>query len=1473
MSDLGIGRGAPGSSTGFTRSPRGVSSIDLRRDSTSPQASRKPASGKRHLTANLCIRCVVFACALACLSAHGETVDEGALIERFGQLPSREAYEAATALGRMGSARGLEVILERGDETAIMSFGAGMSHAHRPVLPPEIEAAIVTRFDRLAKSKAYGGLVRRVMGNSKYQSRALFKLLFAEAHDLLSALKRNDRSRGWGSTETFWALVQTDLPIGKETLSLVRELPLEQSASYVRCALLDFFQKHPDSAAVPALAKILRRAEDEFSMRCICGVLAAASTQESVSAVVEHAQRLRKGDPKLANDILAVLINELRRRPREIPLDLASLHRAMPRASESPDLVRIYVELVRHRKDKSALPILVSYASAENVSDGFQDILLQTLSELGGPREWRRALQDVERGYAAGQVSSARLNRTRSMLEARLDPQRYRDREQARRKEATDAGHRADARFLEEAIARGDEAGVRDFGMGLRSEERPFIPPEIESLMVRHFDDPELASTLEAMVGPQDWGLKRSAYRTRELFDLFAKRVRMGGDDQSVRRMLVTDLPLEAPLLELLEGPGVGSGGCEIAKFLAERRYGPALPVLIRRLDASSRSDPAVRASAIACPAQALLEFGTAESVAEVVRFLDRPGAAKGTALQNELLRKLAAMPPSTPVDFAAVRRALGTPIPETLIDDYVRVAHHRRPLEAVPDLLLLLSQRAAGAALYDPAFHALVAYDFPEVWRRAREEIERLSREGRIGRWSSETARSELDALLAEPDKALAKRRLERPHAAARELPEWEERRLIEELSKEKGQSARDVARALGARKSERGFEILIERRDAALLHAFAGGAVGQGPLTPGTETLVYEHLDDRELSVGLRNLILRTRYRDRRIFDRLVRQILGPELEPRDRAVIAPVIVATELSVEKEVVDLLGRLPKESREMSSRCPMIRFLGERRYEEAVKPLAEELRKASADLSRCISTALVKIGTREGLQAVTDRVRELRTDPATATTAAFIATETLQASKELPPDARQELLAAKQTREREAQPDSAEIAEERKFLSKGAEILKLLRDEGPARHAKAYEDHLDALASRIKAADARKKGGADGGRTQSAWDRARWELALGYLGLGDVVRFVLREPKRALALYEKARTAGLPSFLSYASLLVELSIADTWQFDLADRKKAIEHLRIAGEEVRSTVKQIFGSGRDEGLGEVLGGWLSKWIEEEIRFLGTEKPFQGVVTREAASGIGMFMFLIAGERTMLLQSTLLKGIAVGDDPFGPPPTDEETIAKTLRQLPVSHTVLTATIHLLPQLSADEILRHLERQDPGRYLTAVTLATAALEDHEREIGREPRRYSVMPKPKEGEPYRPSPLRIAAERFFASSGIRVDAPPFKPVIAASPEELDKHLQEVWKQFRQALLDGDLEKALSRIAVSQRKKYREVFEVLLSEKVNVDEVVTTDLHRVEIHDDRAEYAMTRVHRGEARSSMVQFVQDIDGEWRIDTF
>ena len=99
-----------------------------------------------------------------------------------------------------------------------------------------------------------------------------------------------------------------------------------------------------------------------------------------------------------------------------------------------------------------------------------------------------------------------------------------------------------------------------------------------------------------------------------------------------------------------------------------------------------------------------------------------------------------------------------------------------------------------------------------------------------------------------------------------------------------------------------------------------------------------------------------------------------------------------------------------------------------------------------------------------------------------------------------------------------------------------------------------------------------------------------------------------------------------------------------------------------------------------------------------------------------------------------------------------------------------------------------------------------------------------------------------------------------------------LDVILQAKWTGMKDALREGDIAGAVSQIVSSSRPRYEEVFQIIASQLINIDEILTTaSLVRVENY--AAIYEATRIDDGLEMSFEVRFAVDGDGIWRVEAF
>ena len=290
------------------------------------------------------------------------------------------------------------------------------------------------------------------------------------------------------------------------------------------------------------------------------------------------------------------------------------------------------------------------------------------------------------------------------------------------------------------------ERGWRNATAGQPS--RP-LPPAIEALIIRHYGDPVMGPALLTLC-TSNW----TPYQTRELFDLMFAEWRSGNVRRSTYpirdAVLRTSLTgIEAPLLEWLKArdPPEMEDLKPIVGFLGRRRYAPAIPVIDKY-----QRDPdrwLARTASVA-----LVDIATPEAIDAVLARLAamRTEAVGATAIEdrNFLMGHVAQLPASVPLPYAKFRAAL----PEDVRGYSLTWLSVRKDLAAVPDALAILGEK------YPAGLEALVATDSPEVWSKARAEVERLKGQGRLNDGQYQYASKLLDEKIADPGKHFAERR-----------------------------------------------------------------------------------------------------------------------------------------------------------------------------------------------------------------------------------------------------------------------------------------------------------------------------------------------------------------------------------------------------------------------------------------------------------------------------------------------------------------------------------------------------------------------------------------------------------------------------------------------------------------------------------------------------------------------------------------
>jgi hypothetical protein len=301
------------------------------------------------------------------------------------------------------------------------------------------------------------------------------------------------------------------------------------------------------------------------------------------------------------------------------------------------------------------------------------------------------------------------------------------------------------------AYARGfEETSVRIYHENQNKPGR--LPGDIEALIVKNYQDPQVGGALKVLCRSNV-----TRYQTRALFDLMLTEWRSEKPrpfNYQIRDSIFkTDAAgVEAPLLEWLQSRDRPSGedGNAIVRFLAERKYRPAVPVLIA-LQKNAWPDSSKTVG------MALLDFGTAEAISAVVQRLAalraQPATPEAGSEVTFLTSRFAAIPAEVPLDFAAYRKALPAVLSDEVKGNLLTLIARRKEKQGVPDVLLLLAE----TKFYPRALETLIAFDSPEIWKQTRAEVESLKQRGALNDSQYRFASSLLDAKIANPERHFA--------------------------------------------------------------------------------------------------------------------------------------------------------------------------------------------------------------------------------------------------------------------------------------------------------------------------------------------------------------------------------------------------------------------------------------------------------------------------------------------------------------------------------------------------------------------------------------------------------------------------------------------------------------------------------------------------------------------------------------------
>jgi len=337
---------------------------------------------------------------------------------------------------------------------------------------------------------------------------------------------------------------------------------------------------------------------------------------------------------------------------------------------------------------------------------------------------------------------------------------------------ARELGTLVSVKGLDALLAAQDRDAIIQYEDGMshaRWHDHGALPADIEAVIVRHCDDPDLgAAPTHLVIRP---------YRTRALFECFARRLRqpdLPSRSQFAYAIVRTDLPVEAEVLDLMRQNSRSALGFSSIQemeqtryafyhFFAERRYAPAAPVIAARLREAGPFE-----GEAAC--DALAKIGTPEAVAAVVEHVRRlrsppPEAERAARIAKGFLTTLAQLPPETPIDLASVRHVLPDAPDRATAEAYVSLVAHRGDASARPELLRFIA-RDEPPGIRQFALDTVLSLDSPDAWRAAEAELQRVEREEKFDPARYAFEHHVLQERLADPEKAVAAERARRRDA-----------------------------------------------------------------------------------------------------------------------------------------------------------------------------------------------------------------------------------------------------------------------------------------------------------------------------------------------------------------------------------------------------------------------------------------------------------------------------------------------------------------------------------------------------------------------------------------------------------------------------------------------------------------------------------------------------------------------------------
>ena len=342
----------------------------------------------------------------------------------------------------------------------------------------------------------------------------------------------------------------------------------------------------------------------------------------------------------------------------------------------------------------------------------------------------------------------------------------------------------------------------------------------------------------------------------------------------------------------------------------------------------------------------------------------------------------------------------------------------------------------------------------------------------------------------------------------------------------------------------------------------------------------------------------------------------------------------------------------------------------------------------------------------------------------------------------------------------------------------------------------------------------------------------RGQIRSAYVRLAANVRFVQKQPLRAIALYEEAARHEDEARARFLPFLTDILIGDTYQFDLRAPKKALQHYEAALAAV-----QAQGGPMEKG---VAAPWL-RFLRHEIAYLRTGARFAGTLTKEDVLG-----FL--GAAVVFGYSDLAAALPAQGAPL-------ESLPPTRLSLPAAMAALTA------QRDPAAILRYLDKHDPSGYWSACLLGLVPYIDavlKRDPNSREARELEGFLPDLSRESRQASGLRSASAKFLSERKVSLHLP--------APDPRKSSPEKTWQLFMASLGRGDLETAYACMTPRMREKIEPRLSRMPKDALKD---MAQSFSGFAVSETTGELREAMVRRGD-RAGFVYFFE-LDGEWKIE--